>query len=113
MGNPRCARVASFHRLPRTSSTAGPKLAVFLHHLEHGEDVRDRGLGLEVVYRAEDEAAAGAEDIDPRAELVPHLLRLAERQSLLRVHAAAPEDQLVTIVLLERARVHAFGGALD
>src|ERR1039458_2472651 len=89
------------------------RLPVFLHHVEHGERIRNWGIGLEVVDRAEDEAAAGAESFDSLAHLVPHFLRCAEGQGLLRVHAAAPEDQLVAVVLLERAGLHAFGGTLD
>jgi len=45
-------------------------LAVLVNHFEHGQHVLDGRVGLDVVDGAEDEAAAGAEDLDPLADLV-------------------------------------------
>ena len=74
--------------------------------------LRDGGVGLDVVDGVEDEAAVRREDLATLQDLAPDLLRRAEGQRLLRVHAAAPEDEPVAVALLERRRVHARGRAL-
>jgi len=69
--------------------------------LEQGEHVFRRCLGLDVVDGVEDKSAAPAEHGDALGNLPPHLVRRAEGQRLLRVHAAAPEDKLVAVAILE------------
>ena len=64
--------------------------------------IRDsrRGVRLNVVDGVEDKAAALSENIHPVAHHLTYLIRCAERKRLLRVHSAAPEDQLVSVLLL-------------
>jgi len=85
----------------------------FAEGVEHGRDVRDRNVGLDVVDRVEDEAAAPAEDLTAAEDLLAHGGRRSEHQGLLRVHAAAPEDEVGSEFGLKCCGVHPGGRALD
>ena len=73
---------------------------------EHGQDVLNGYVGLDVVYGVEDEPAARREGVDPAADLVVDLVGRAERQGLLRVNATTPEDDLIAELLLQSFRFH-------
>ena len=63
--------------------------------------------------RVEDVAVLGAEDLDPLGDLGADFVGGAEGEGLLRVDAAAPEDDAVAEGVDEVLRVHAAGGGLD
>ena len=71
-----------------------------LSGLEHGDDVRDGDVGLDVVDGVEDEPAVPAEDLAALEDLGPDLLGRPEGQGLLGVDAAAPEDDVPAELLL-------------
>ena len=81
--------------------------------IEGRHDVLRRDERLDVVDRREDETAAGREIIDPASNFVADLLRRPEREDSLRVHAAAPEDEVAPELLLELASVHPARADLD
>src|ERR1017187_4269423 len=58
------------------------------------------------------EAPVFVKGFAPPQHLLPHLVRRAKRQNLLGVHAAAPENHLPAIFLLQGFRFHAGGRAL-
>src|SRR5581483_2212195 len=80
--------------------------AVVVHGLVQRDDVLDRHAGLQVVDRAEHEAAAGPEDAHALPDLRAHLLGRAEREHGLRLDAAAPEGDAVAEGSLQLGRVH-------
>ena len=84
----------------------------FFHRLEQRQQVVYWRFGDDVVDGVEDEAAAFTEDADTLLDLGADLFRCAERQCLLRVHAATPEGDLLAVLALQLARIHAGGGAL-
>ncbi len=49
--------------------------------------------GLQIVNRIKHEAPARCEDLTAAQHFLAHLLRRAEGQGLLRVHAPTPKDQ--------------------
>ena len=59
------------------------------------------------------ESAVTGENLAPLQYLAPHLLRRAERQGLLRVHAPSPEREPIAEALLEMLRIHASCRALN
>jgi hypothetical protein len=81
--------------------------------IEDRHDVLRWDERLDVVDRREDETAAGREIIDPASNFVADLLRRPEREDSLRVHAAAPEDEVAPEALLEPVRVHPACADLD
>src|SRR5208283_2213997 len=85
---------------------------VIFHRAEHRENVLRRDVALDVVNAVENKAATFGEDLDAFADFAIDLVRRAEGQRLLRVHAAAPEYDVPVELALEPARVHAGGGAL-
>ena len=84
----------------------------FLHSLVHGNQVFHRSLGNHIVDGRKDIAAALGQNVQPLLDLLTNLLRSAEGQGLLGIHAAAPEHQLVAVLLLEHMGVHASGRQL-
>ena len=62
--------------------------------------------------RVEDESSPWREDRDTLRYLRAHLLRCAEGEGVLRIHAATPEDDAIAEARFQLAGVHAFGGAL-
>ena len=98
-GRPRCAR----ERVR----------AVGRDRLPHGLHVLRRHVGLDVVDRGEDEAAARRKVGDAAPHLGPDLVRRPAAQHALRVHAAAPEDEVAPEVALEGGRLHAGRRDLD
>ena len=81
MDSDRSARLGSAQRI---GSTLAKRLV-------HREDVLNGHAGLNIVNCVEDESARGGEDPYPLADLAPDLVRRAEWQGLLGVHAAPPE----------------------
>jgi len=62
--------------------------------VEHGHDVADRDIGLDVMDGIENEAAALAERFAPMQDLSPDLSRRPEGERLLRIHAAQKTTSL-------------------
>jgi len=60
-------------------------VAAVTHRAEHGQDVLDGHVALDVVDRIEDEPAAVVENLDPLADLAVDVLRRAEGQCTLGV----------------------------
>ena len=75
----------------------------FPHRIDHRHDVLHGRSGLDVVNGVEDESAARGKYLATLENLLPHLFRRAEREDLLRIHAAAPENDAVAIPLFQVA----------
>ena len=69
---------------------------MFVGCVEHGDDILRRHAGLDVVDAVEDVAAAGFEDVEILADVLFNFLRAGKTKHVLRVDAAAPEDQGVS-----------------
>jgi len=91
---------------------AGSASVELVDRIDHSDDVFDGRLRLNVVNGVEDEAAAGGEDLTAAQHLLADLCRRSEGQYVLRVYAAAPEDNALAEVCLQLGRVHAGGRAL-
>ena len=76
------------------------------HRCIQCEQILRRHASLDVVDCVEHEAAVRAEDADALAHLGAHLIRRAERQGALRIHAAAPEGDLLAETRFELLRIH-------
>src|SRR5436305_1153431 len=81
--------------------------AELVYRFQHGDDVSDRCLRLDVMNGVEDETAAFGKHLAALQNLSANLFRRAEGQHLLRVHASAPEHDAVAITFLQVPRVHA------
>lgn len=85
---------------------------VLMYSMESRPDVFSAGVTDDVVDGVEDVAAALGQNIQTLGDLCCDFLWGAIGQHVLRVYAAAPEYQLVAVLLFEHVRVHALGGQL-
>ena len=85
---------------------------VLMYGVKSRPDVFGTGVTDNVVDGVEDVAAALGQNIQTLGDLCCDFLRGAVGQHILRVYAAAPEYQLVAVLFLEHACVHALGGQL-
>jgi hypothetical protein len=83
-----------------------------MHGIEHGDDIFDWRPRLDVVNRVKDESTARREDLAPAQNLFPNLSRRSKGQNPLRIHSAAPEDDLVAKVRFQLLRFHSGCGTL-
>ena len=73
---------------------------------DHRKEIFDRHLCLNIVDSVEHESAIFPEDTGVTLHFLAHLIWRTERQSGLRIHAAAPKHKLVAILLLQKFRIH-------
>ena len=91
----------------------GSHPAVELRHgFKHGQHVLNRCLGLDIMNGIENKAPVFRENGQSFPHLVFHFFRRTERKNLLCVYAA-PKNQLVSILFLQKLRLHSGSGALD
>src|ERR1051325_1800155 len=80
--------------------------------LEHRDRVDHRCFCLNVMYEAENVAAARCEDLTTPQYLLPNFLRSAEWEHSLGIDAAAPEYDAVTVGSFQRFGIHPGSRAL-
>ena len=59
--------------------------------------------------RSENETSSGAKDPQAFLNFPPNFAGCSERQGALGIHAAAPENKPVAVLMLEFRRIHAGG----
>ncbi len=88
-------------------------LYISSQRLKHCHHVLGRRVALNIVNSTEDKAFLCVENLHSLCNLPAHLVRLAERQRLLRVGAASPKDNSTAVFVNQQLRVHTFGGSLN
>jgi len=87
--------------------------SIFLNRLEHGEDIFDGRLGLDVVDRAEDKPPSPAKNLDPFLNLASDFFRSPKGKGLLGIDAASPEGHAIPESSLQFYWIHLGRRALD
>src|SRR5208283_137593 len=77
-----------------------------VHGVEHRHDVLHGRARLHIMNRTKHKTAMLGEDFAALQHLLANLRRGAEGEDLLRVHAAAPEDNAAAVALLQMLGFH-------
>ena len=84
-----------------------------LKRFEHCYDIFGGGTGLDIVDSVEDVAAVFAEDMTAFLDLLFYFCGRTEGEKLLSIDTAAPENNILAVLLLQCCGIHTGSGALN